>query len=146
MATLEPCECPKLGHRSRPGDLPFDRQCWRGQAGSGFVALRLLYLILIRFLGALSLFVGSDVSKDAEILVLRHQLSVLRRQAPRPRTSWADNALISALARMLPASRRPAGHPRHFVALACRSGQTPLDLQAHDAGYGHPQVTWEWVH
>jgi DNA-binding HxlR family transcriptional regulator len=29
------CECPKLGHRSRPGDLPFGRQGWRGQAGSG---------------------------------------------------------------------------------------------------------------
>jgi hypothetical protein len=70
------------------------------------VALRLLYLIFIRFLGVLSVFVRSDISKDAEILVLRHQLSVLRRGAPRPRTSWADKALISALARVLPAARR----------------------------------------
>jgi putative transposase len=67
------------------------------------VALRLVYLIFIRVLGALA---HSGVSKDAEILVLRHQLAVLRRQVPRPRPSWADRALICALARLLPKARR----------------------------------------
>ncbi len=70
------------------------------------MALRLVYLIFIRLLGAPALFLRSDVSKEAEILVLRHQLAVLRRQSARPKPSWADRALISALARLLPKSRR----------------------------------------
>jgi transposase InsO family protein len=71
-----------------------------------FVALRLVYLIFIRLLGALALLLRSDVSKEAEILVLRHQLAVLRRQGARPKPSWADRPLISALARLLPKARR----------------------------------------
>jgi hypothetical protein len=70
------------------------------------VALRLIYLIFIRLLDTLALFLRSDVSKDAEILVLRHQLAVLRRQVTRPKPSWADRALISALVRLLPKPRR----------------------------------------
>jgi transposase len=70
------------------------------------VALRLVYLIFIRLLGALALLLRSDVSKEAEILVLRHQLAVLRRQVARPKPTWADRALISALARLLPKTRR----------------------------------------
>lgn len=70
------------------------------------VALRLVYLISSKLLGAVSLLLRSDVSKGAEILVLRHQLAVLRRQVARPRPSWADCALITALARLLPKPRR----------------------------------------
>jgi hypothetical protein len=68
-----------------------------------FAALRLVYPNFIRFLGAIVLLMRSDVSREAEILVLvlRHQLAVLRRQVTRPRPSWADRALISALARLL---------------------------------------------
>jgi putative transposase len=71
-----------------------------------FVALRLVYLIFIRLLGALALLLRSDISKEAEILVLRHQLAVLRRQVARPKPSWADRALISALAQLLPNPHR----------------------------------------
>ena len=61
------------------------------------MALQLVYLIFIRFLGALALLMRSDVSKEAEILVLRHQLTVLRRQVARPKPTWADRALITGL-------------------------------------------------
>ena len=60
----------------------------------------------LRLVSWVALLARSEASKDAEILVLRHQLAVLRRQVARPRPSWADRAIISALARMLSATRR----------------------------------------
>ncbi|WP_433433115.1 helix-turn-helix domain-containing protein [Nonomuraea sp. CA-141351] len=70
------------------------------------MALRLLYLIVLRTFSWIALLVRSQASKDAEILVLRHQLAVLRRQVAAPHPSWADRAIISALARLLPQRRR----------------------------------------
>src|ERR671918_2742220 len=66
---------------------------------------KLAYRTLCRSVQLLALLGRGDASKDLEILVLRHQLGVLRRQVPRPRLEPADRALLAAVSRVLPRAR-----------------------------------------
>ena len=66
------------------------------------MAFRLAYLMLARVLSWLALLARSDSAKDVEILVLRHEVAVLRRHNPCPTLNWADRAVLSALSRLLP--------------------------------------------
>jgi hypothetical protein len=69
---------------------------------------RLAYLTLCRSVQLLVLLARGDAAKDLEILVLRHQLTVLRRQTPRPRLEPADRAMLAAISRLLPEPAGPA--------------------------------------
>ncbi|HEX5402565.1 MAG TPA: helix-turn-helix domain-containing protein [Pseudonocardiaceae bacterium] len=70
------------------------------------MALRLLYLIFLRLVGLLVLLARSSASKDVELLVLRHEVAVLRRGNPTPRLDWADRAVLATLVRLLPKALR----------------------------------------
>jgi putative transposase len=104
------------------------------------VSLRLIYLVLDRLLSWLVLLGRTSSVKDVELLVLRHEVAVLRRTHPKPRLDWADRALFAALIRRLPAPLRrhrlitPATvlrWHRHLVTnkwtYPNRSGRPPLD-------------------
>ncbi|HEX3306721.1 MAG TPA: hypothetical protein VHS32_10785, partial [Streptosporangiaceae bacterium] len=66
------------------------------------MSLHLLYLIFVRLCDWLVLLARSSASRDAELLVLRHEVAVLRRTHPRPRLDWADRAVLATLIRLLP--------------------------------------------
>ena len=70
------------------------------------MSLRLLYLVFVRLCGWLALLSRSLASKDAELLVLRHEVAVLGRANCRPRLDWADRAVLAALIRLTPARLR----------------------------------------
>jgi hypothetical protein len=74
------------------------------------VSLRLLYLIFRQVPGLVLLKGRTSSTKDVELLVLRHEVAVLRRTNPRPRMDWADCAVFAALVQRL---------PTHCVAIAC---------------------------
>ena len=105
---------------------------------------KLAYRTLCRSIQLLALLAHGEATKDLEILVLRHQLMVLRRQTPRPRLEPADRAVLAAVSRALPRARwswflvKPKAllrWPRRLVAGAWiypahQTGRPPLD---HDS-------------
>ena len=64
--------------------------------------VQMLNLMFVRLVGWMALLARSSASKNAELLVLRQEAVVLRRQNPKPRLDWADRAGLAALARLLP--------------------------------------------
>jgi putative transposase len=70
------------------------------------VLIRVLYLLMVRVFDWLVLLARSGTSKEVEILVLRHEVAVLRRQIARPKPDRADRPVIAALARLLPSQLR----------------------------------------
>ncbi len=86
------------------------------------MSLRLLHLIFVRLCDWLVLPGRSPASKNAGLLVLRHEVALLRRTNPRPRLDWAGRAILAALIALLPRRLRahrlvtpgtvPRRHPR----------------------------------
>ena len=93
------------------------------------VTVRLLHLVLRQVMAWFGLLARSSRSKNVEILVLRHEVAVLRRQVPRPRLSWEDRAVFAVVTGLLSqaACVERIRHPCHGVAVAPGSGDPTLD-------------------
>jgi putative transposase len=131
------------------------------------VAVRLLYLIFRQVMVWLALLARSAQSKNAEILVLRHEIAVLRRQAHSPRLSWADRAVLAALTRLLSGACRlhrivtpatilrwhrdlvkrrwtqPRGHRRGGRRTAPELRRLALRLAAENPSWGYRRIHGE---
>jgi putative transposase len=123
------------------------------------VLFRLLYLISVTVFGWLGLLARSAAVKDIEILILRHEVMVLRRQVSRPQPEWSDRAILSALARLLPPQlrRRRLVSPATLLAwhrrlvtkkwtYPNRSGRPPLGDEIRDLVVGLAQENPSWGH
>jgi len=125
----------------------------------------MLYLIFVRLTGWMVLLTRSSATKDAELLVLRQEVAVLRRQNPKPKLDWADRAVLAALARLLPRPLRmgrlvtPGTLLRWHRRLIrwrwtypCRGGRPPIDaglavmieqMARENPGWGYQRIHGE---
>src|SRR2546426_12515332 len=113
----------------------------------GFVFLSLCYLVLRRILQLAALRVRSNDLKELEIVVLRHELAILRRRTRRPAMTWTDRLFLAAASRLLPRARwrsffvKPAARLRWHRRLvakrwtcARRAGRPPIRREIRALG------------
>src|SRR4051812_32561718 len=127
-------------HQNRVGVLTCEVLLRSGRWGweSRGVVLTLIYMITRFVLAAVTMLVRREMSKDVELLVLRHENAVLRRQVKRVRYQSADRVWLSALARLIPRNRWAEGvrcQSGQFVAVASPVGRLEVDLSTlHGSG------------
>jgi transposase len=130
--------------------------------------LSFLYWAVRRLFELLVLFSRAERAKEVEILVLRHELLVLRRQVARPQPRVADRVLLAALTQVLPRARRRAllvqpatllrwhrelvrrrwtypGRPPGRPSLSAQTRQLVLRLATENPGWGYKRIHGELV-
>jgi putative transposase len=107
------------------------------------VAVGLLYRIFVSVLSWLALLVRSQASKNAEILVLRQEVAVLRRANPKPRLSWPDRAVLAALSKLL--SKTLRGHRIVTPGMLLRWHRLVANKWRQPKAPGRPPISDELV-
>jgi hypothetical protein len=127
----------------------------------------LVYLLLRQVLAMLTQLARDGGARDVELLVLRHEVAVLRRQVKRPDLQPADRVVLAALSRLLPRARWAAFFltpatllrwhrqliARRWTYPHARNGRPPVDRQvgelvlrlaAENPTWGHRRIQGSW--